>query len=317
MTISPLHIAHLAIAQPFILAPLAGYTDLPFRRLCHEYGAGLCFSEMISCHGLVYQQQKTKDMTRISTHEGPVALQLFGADPEVMGQATALLAKSPAAIIDINMGCPVRKVIKKGAGAALMKTPKLAARIIRAVVDNTDKPVTVKFRTGWNHHMITAPDFALMAQDAGAAAVTIHARTWTDGFSGEVDYHVLTTVKQRLTIPVIGNGDVQSYDAGLRLMQETGCDGVMIGRAALGNPWIFQGQEPMPTLRSRLQALQRHLEIIADEGQGERLLGKIKNHAGKYVKAVPRGAALRNQIYQQSSFAALRNFINQTLQPLT
>ena len=307
------NIGSITIEHPFILAPLAGYTDMPFRLLCHEYGAGLCYSEMISCHGLVYQQQKTNDMIRISADEGPVALQLFGAEPDIMGQAAAILDSSTAAMIDINMGCPVRKVIKKGAGAALMKSPKLAAEIIRAVVKNTSKPVTVKFRTGWNHHMITAPDFAMMAEDAGAAAVAIHARTWTDGFSGEVDYDVVATAKKKLHIPVIGNGDIHMYDDGLRIMNETGCDGVMIGRAALGNPWIFRDDEPIPTLKLRLIALQRHLHFIALSGQGDRLLGKTKNHAGKYVKGVHSGAALRNKIYQHTSFNDLQSFIDKEL----
>ncbi|MEN8139900.1 MAG: tRNA dihydrouridine synthase DusB [Thermodesulfobacteriota bacterium] len=313
MSLSPLRIGPLTIDHPFILAPLAGYTDLPFRLLCHQYGAGLCYSEMISCHGLVYNQEKTREMTRVDVAEGPVALQLFGAEPEVMAQAAAILAPSKAAIIDINMGCPVRKVIKKGAGAALMKQPRLARTIIEAVVKEGKKPVTVKFRTGWNHHSINAPEFAQMAEDAGAAAVAIHARTWTDGFSGEVDYQVLSQAKAKVTIPVIANGDILSYEEGLQVMAETGCDGVMIGRGALGRPWIFSGNEPIPSLRGRLTALQRHLELIAIHSEAERLLGKVKNHAGKYLKGVARGAVLRHRIYEQKDFSGLQNLVDQEL----
>lgn len=311
-----LTIGSLTIEHPYILAPLAGYTDLPFRRLCHEFGAGLCYSEMISCHGLVYQQQKTKDMIKIDPQEGPVVLQLFGAEVDFMAKAAALLDTTRAAAIDINMGCPVRKVIKKGAGAALMKQPRLASAIIEAVTANTSKPVTVKFRTGWNHHSITAVEFAQMAQESGASALAIHARTWSDGFSGEVDYDILAQVKAKVTIPVIGNGDILSYEQGQQLMNQTGCDGVMIGRAALGNPFIFKAQQAPASLKRRLLALRRHLELIHTTGMGERLLGKIKNHAGKYVKGVMRGAQLRNTLYQQQSFAGLCQFVESELQKL-
>lgn len=304
-------IGQVQINHPFILAPLAGYTDLPFRILCKEYGAGLVYTEMISCHGLVRQQYKTMNMTATSASEAPVALQLFGAEADVMGEAAAMLNKEPFDIIDINMGCPVRKVIKKGAGSALMRTPNLARDIIEQVAGNSDKPVTVKIRTGWDHNTITAPEFAIMAQEAGASAVAIHARTWTDGFSGEVDYSIITRLKENLTIPVIGNGDIHCHEEGLKLMENTGCDGVMIGRSALGAPWIFSDTVNIePSLKYRLKATKRYLELVGQYQPVERMLGKIKNHTGKYFKGVHDGSSIRQNIMTQESFDQLTGYIN-------
>ncbi|MBI5557924.1 MAG: tRNA dihydrouridine synthase DusB [Deltaproteobacteria bacterium] len=314
MKIKPLQIGSLIIDNPFVLAPLAGYTDLPFRLLCREYGAGLVFSEMISCHGLSYHQQKTCDMLKSTPQERPVAIQLFGSEPAVMGKAAALISREPIDCIDLNMGCPVKKVTKKGAGAALMKSPELAAGIIRAVCANTDKPVTVKFRSGWTHQSKNAPEFAQMAEEAGASAVTIHARTWSDGFSGTVDWDIIAAVKRKISIPVIGNGDILSYEQGLAMMEKTGCDGVMIGRATLGNPWIFQQEKPSPDPRIRLIALKRHLQLIADFCDPQWALSKIRSHAGKYFKGLPHGASIRNDIYQATEFSQVRELVDMLLQ---
>lgn len=311
MQTSSFSIGSVTIEHPFILAPLAGYTDLPFRILCREYGAGLVYTEMISCHGLVRKQYKTMNMTATAPSETPVSLQLFGAEAEVMGEAAAILNGEPVDIIDINMGCPVRKVIKKGAGSALMRTPEIARDVIEQVVANTDKPVTVKIRTGWDHNSITAPQFAQMAEEAGASAVAIHARTWTDGFSGEVDYSVIKTLKDQLTIPVIGNGDIHCYEDGINLMKETGCDGVMIGRSALGAPWIFSDSVNIePSLRYRLKAAGRYLELVNEYQPVERMLGKIKNHTGKYFKGVHDGSSIRQAIMAQSTFTGLTSYVS-------
>ncbi|MEW6518779.1 MAG: tRNA dihydrouridine synthase DusB [Thermodesulfobacteriota bacterium] len=316
MKIKPLQIADLTIENPFFLAPLAGYTDLPFRLLCREYGAGLVFSEMISSHGLLYDQQKTWDMTRTTPAERPVAMQLFGSEPDIMGRAAAMLSRLPIDCIDINMGCPVKKVTKKGAGAALMKSPALAARIIRQVCANTTRPVTVKFRSGWTRQSINAPEFARMAEEAGAAALTIHARTWSDGFSGTVDWEVIARCKEAIRIPLIGNGDINSYEQGLAMMKETGCDGVMIGRGCLGRPWIFAPHHPAETPLLRLTALKRHLELIEQFCPPQWALGKIRNHAGRYFKAMRHGAEIRHSIYQAGSFAELRQMVDKLLEGL-
>jgi nifR3 family TIM-barrel protein len=301
-----MRIGTVHLANPFILAPLAGYTDLPFRLLCREYGAACCFSEMISCHGLTYRQQKTLDMLATRPEERPVAIQLFGAEPTHMGRAAAMVSSHAIDLIDINMGCPVKKVVKKGAGSALMKQPGLAREIIRQVVANTDRPVTVKIRTGWTHDTINAPEFARMAEEAGAAAITVHGRTWSDGFSGTVDWGVIARVKEAVSVPVIGNGDLTSYADGLAMMAATGCDGVMIGRAALGAPWIFSPVPCEVTMALRTQALRRHLLLIEQFRPAERMLGHLKSAACHYFKGAPGGAAMRQQIFAAPSFAALQ-----------
>jgi tRNA-dihydrouridine synthase B len=297
-----LQIKSLHLESPLILAPLAGYTDLAFRLLCRQFGAGLCYTEMISCHGLVYQKEKTQLLTRTVPEERPVALQLFGADPIIMGEAAALVSDMPVDIIDINMGCPVRKVTKKGAGAALMKDAYLAATIISEVCNNTNLPVTVKIRTGWNHDSIVAPDFAKMAEDNGASAIAVHGRTWSQGFVGQVDWQTIARVKKNVAIPVIGNGDVNTYQEALQFMDNTGCDGIMIGRAALGNPWVFSPEGIPTSLAKRMAGLKRHLELIQEFSNTDKILPKIKTQAGQYFKGIAGGSAIRMQIYQAGSF---------------
>ncbi|MCF6291399.1 MAG: tRNA dihydrouridine synthase DusB [Desulfobacterales bacterium] len=298
-------IGDLSLGSPFVLAPLAGYTDLPFRLLCREYGAGLCFSEMISCHGLVFGQKNTLAMLATVEAERPVAFQLFGAEPEIMGKAAAILSDLPIDMIDINMGCPVKKVTRKGAGAALMRNPKLAAKIISAVRANSRLPISVKIRSGCNESMKTAPDFARMAEDAGARLVTIHGRTWSQGFSGRADWRIIAAVKQAVSIPVIGNGDIHCRQDGLAMIEQTGCDGVMVGRAALGNPWIFSSRDRPDTLSLRLSGLHRHLELAARYLDVDRKLAGLKNHAGRYLKEIPKSAGMRRRIYGARSFAEL------------
>ena len=257
---------------------------------------------MISCHGLVYQKEKTQLLTRTVPEERPVALQLFGADPIIMGEAAALVSDMPVDIIDINMGCPVRKVTKIGAGAALMKDAYLAATIISEVCNNTNLPVTVKIRTGWNHDSTVAPDFAKMAEDSGASAIAVHGRTWSQGFVGQVDWQTIARVKKNVAIPVIGNGDVNSYQEALQFMDNTGCDGIMIGRAALGNPWVFSPEGIPTSLAKRMAGLKRHLELIQEFSNTDKILPKIKNQAGRYFKGIAGGSAIRMQIYQAESF---------------
>jgi tRNA-dihydrouridine synthase B len=305
-----LQIAHLTLDSPFILAPLAGYTDLPFRRLCREFGAGMVVSEMISCHGLVYGQAKTLAMLASNPEERPVSFQLFGADPEIMGKAAALLNTFHPDSIDINMGCPVKKVTKRGAGAALMQDPQLAEAIIRSVIQNSTVPVTVKTRIGVDSHNISAVSFARMAEDAGAAAITVHGRTWAQGFTGTADWDVIAQVKEAVTLPVIGNGDIHSHAQGLEMIRLTGCDGIMIGRAALGNPWVFSPGGKPDELSLLLDGVFRHLELIEESLPTDHMPGCIKNHLGRYFKALPESARYRKMIYDAKDLADLRQVLS-------
>jgi len=302
-----LQIKSLQLKNPLILAPLAGYTDLPFRLLCRRFGASLCYTEMISCHGLVHGKKNTLQMTQTVPEERPVALQLFGAAADTMGEAAAIVSAMDVDIIDINMGCPVRKVVKKGAGAALMQNPKLAADIISQVCKNTSLPVTVKIRTGWSHDAITAPAFAKMAEENGASAIAVHGRTWAQGFGGPVDWQTIARVKDTVSIPVIGNGDITSYQEAFGFLAESGCDGVMIGRGALGNPWVFTPGGAPTSLAKRMEGLAQHLQLIQIYCDPDRILARIKNHAGRYFKGIAGGSSMRREIYGVPSFAALLN----------
>lgn len=308
-----MNIGSVAFDNPFILAPLAGYTDLPFRLVCREAGAALTVSEMISCHGLIYGQKQTLAMLKTVPEERPWSVQLFGSEPESMGQAAALVSALPVDIIDINMGCPVPKVVKKGSGSALMKPENLgrAEAIIRAVVGKTMLPVTVKFRSGWNDASIIAPDFARMCEAAGAAAVTIHARTWAQQFGGKADRQVITAVKRAVSIPVIGNGDILRYEDGLEMMRETGCDAVMIGRGALGNPWVFQHSGIPATLAGRLPVIRRYLELAEQHLDTAHLLFRIKNHICRFFSGLQGAAAIRQEIISCSSLAEVEAILRE------
>lgn len=304
-----LHIGPVHLSSALLLAPLAGYTDLPYRLLCKENGAGLCCSEMISCHGLLYAQKNTFELLATVPEERPFAVQLFGSEPELMGQAAAIVSTLPVDLIDINMGCPVRKVIKKGCGAALMKEPERAAAIIRAVCANTSLPVTVKFRSGWTEESINAPDFARMAEGAGAAALTIHGRTWSQGFGGLASRQVITAVKAAVSIPVIGNGDIHSYEDGLAMMAETGCDGVMVGRGALGNPWLFSPSGKPAMLQARMHVIERYLHLAEQFLPLEKVLFKLKNHTAKFLGGINGASSLRHALYACATIDDVRQLL--------
>lgn len=310
MKAPPLKIGSVILPNNLILAPLAGYGDLPFRLLCRDFGAGMCVSEMISCHGLFHRQQKTLTMLRTVDKERPVSFQLFGSDADIMGEAAVILDSFKPDIIDINMGCPVRKVTKRGAGAALMTDMDKAREIIRAVVSGCSCPVTVKIRSGPDSRTINAPLFAKMAEDNGISAVAVHGRTWTQAFSGTSDWKVVAALKETVSIPVIGNGDITSAEEAYKKIAETGCDGVMIGRAALGNPWVFdpKGRPERPEIIA--SAALQHMEYIEEFcEESVSKLGAIKNHLGKYFKGFRGSSTLRREIYAAGEWLMLKTLV--------
>ncbi|MDR3088633.1 MAG: tRNA dihydrouridine synthase DusB [Desulfobulbaceae bacterium] len=294
--------APFSLTSPLALAPLAGYSDAPFRLLCRRLGAGLCVSEMISAHAIVHGQRKTLEMLDFSEEERPVSLQLFGADPGVMAEAAAMVGALSPDFIDLNMGCPVKKVTKKGAGAALMANPTLAEDIIRRVCRATPIAVTVKIRAGVNATHITAVDFAKMAEAQGAKMVAAHGRTWAQGFSGLADWSVVAAVKKALTIPVIGNGDIASRDQAFQRLAESGCDAVMIGRAALKNPFIFRefGHAPLAEI---VDFALRHLDLALRRGQN---IAPLRTRLAAYFHDFRGSGEIRRQLVSRATAVELR-----------
>ncbi|MGI6037556.1 MAG: tRNA dihydrouridine synthase DusB [Limnochordia bacterium] len=297
------------IPKDFILAPMAGITDSTFRRLAKECGCGLVYSEMVSAKGLTYDNERSRELLSFTPEERPIALQIFGSEPEVMVQAARIVASYEPDFIDINMGCPTPKIVKNGDGAALLRQPQLAYRIMSEVAAGVDIPVLVKIRKGWDEDSVNALEIARLAQRAGIAAVAIHGRTREQFYGGRADWQIIREVKEALTIPVIGNGDVGSWEEGLAMQEATGCDGVMIGRGALGNPWIFQGKTP--SAEERLAMLRRHLKMLVAAKGEERGVKEARKHVGWYVKGLTRGTILRQRVNQIGTFAELDGAIRE------
>ena len=300
-------IGNVVLANPSVLAPMAGVTDLAFRLLAKEMGCGLVCSEMVSAKGLLHDNCRTKELLRIDPRERPTAIQLFGSVPAELAEAARRVEENGADIIDFNMGCPTPKIVKNGEGAALLRTPELAASILKAMVKAVQAPVTVKIRAGWDQGSINAPEFAKMAEQAGVKAIAVHGRTREQFYSGRADWNVIQKVKAAVRIPVIGNGDVRVVQDAERMLQETGCDGVMVGRAACGNIWIFrQIAEYLkngeilsdPSVTERMATLIRHLDMLIELKGLHTAIREMRRHAACYVKGFPGAAELRTHFNQ-------------------
>jgi len=303
-----LTIGNLELKGNIFLAPMAGVTDLPFRLLCKEQGASLVYTEMVSAKALHYNDKETCGLLETHPDERPVAVQIFGSEPEIMAEAAEKLShREEFALIDINMGCPAPKIVKNFEGSALMRNPELVRKIVREVVRASKKPVTVKIRKGWTESEVNAVKIALICEEEGAMAVTVHGRTREQFYSGNTDLNVIKEVKESLTIPVIGNGDIRSPEDAERMMQFTGCDGVMVGRGAQGNPWIFKrineyyshGRYDKSIDKIQLlETILRHYALM-EEYKGERMaLLEMRKHVGWYLHGLPGSAHIRAQIFR-------------------
>ena len=315
-----LKIGSVTLDNNILLAPMAGVTDLPFRLLCREQGVGLVCMEMISAKAILYKNKNTESLLTIHPQEGPVSLQLFGSDPKILSEMAKRIEERPFAILDINMGCPVPKVVGNGEGSALMKQPKLVEEIVTAVVKAVRKPVTVKIRKGFNDTCVNAVEIARIAEGCGAAAVMIHGRTREQYYTGEADWEIIADVKDKLSIPVIGNGDVTDGVSAAAILQQTGCDGVMVGRAARGNPWIFRQIAAYlqngtvlarPEKEEIRETILRHAGLQL-EYKGEYTgIREMRKHVSWYTAGMPDSARLRRSVNMVESFAQLEELVRE------
>ena len=291
-----LKIGTVELENPYILAPMAGVTDLPFRLLCKEQGAGLLCMEMVSAKAIQYNNKNTKALLEIHPEELPVSLQLFGSDPDVISEIAKRIEELPFSILDINMGCPVPKIVKNGEGSALMKNPKLVYEIVRKTARAIQKPVTVKIRKGFDDTCINAVEIAKIIEDAGGKAVAVHGRTREQGYAGTANWEAVRQAKQVVSIPVIGNGDVKSKAEAEERIRETGCDAVMVGRAAMGNPWIFA--DKAPTAEEQYAVVQRHIDLeVALRGETF-AVPFLRKLMAAYIHSAPGAAKARASINQ-------------------
>lgn len=313
-TIKQLQIGNVTLKNNLILAPMAGVTDLPFRLLCKEQGAGLLCMEMVSAKAILYKNKNTEELLTIDPRENPVSLQLFGSDPDIISEIAKQIEDRPFDILDINMGCPVPKVVNNGDGSALMKNPLLAGEIIEKTVRAIKKPVTVKIRKGFDEDHVNAVEMAHIAEESGAAAVAVHGRTREQFYSGRADWDIIRQVKERVSIPVIGNGDLLTAEDVIAMERQTGCDGFMIARGAEGNPWIFRQilhyfetgeQLPKPDFSEMTEMLLRHAKMQL-EFKGEYTgIREIRKHAAWYTAGYKNSSRLRGRINEVENYEQL------------
>ena len=314
-----MRIGNVTLENNLILAPMAGVTDLPFRLLCKEQGAGLLCMEMVSAKAIYYNNKNTEALMEIDERELPVSLQLFGSDADIMSEMAKRIEERPFAILDLNMGCPVPKVAGNGEGSALMKNPQLVREIVSKVVRAIEKPVTVKIRKGFDEEHVNAVEIAKIIEDCGAAAVAVHGRTREQYYSGKADWDIIRQVKEAVSIPVIGNGDVTGPESAKKMMEETGVDGIMIGRACRGNPWIFKqineylktGVIPeKPSIEEVREMMLRHARMQL-ECKGEYTgIREMRKHVAWYTAGYPNSAKLRAKINEVETFEELTELLN-------
>ncbi len=303
MYLKELKIGNVVLKNNLILAPMAGVTNLPFRIICEKFGPGMVCTEMASSKAMFHNDQKTKRLLNTEGEKRPISFQIFGSDEETMGYSAKVLSKS-ADIIDINMGCPAPKVVKNGDGSKLLLDLEQARKVMEAVVKNSEVPVTVKIRKGWDKEHIVAKEVAKMAEEVGISAITIHGRTRSEFYSGKADWEIIKEIKQSVNIPVIGNGDVVDEETAYQMFEQTGVDGIMIGRGTFGNPWIFRnikhfletGEKLLsPTNEEKLEIMKQHIELAVEE-KGEIAVKELRKHIAWYTKNLKNSSEFRNSI---------------------
>lgn len=315
-------IGNVNIENNLVLAPMAGVTDLPFRILCREQGCGLLYTEMVSAKAVLYNNKNTEALLEVEPEENPISLQLFGSDPQIMADMAKRLEERPFDIFDINMGCPVPKIVNNGEGSALMKNPLLVGQIVEAMAKAVKKPVTVKIRKGFNDDMINAPEIAHIVEESGGAAVAVHGRTREQFYTGKADWDIIRQVVERVNIPVIGNGDVCSAEDVLAMEQQTGCEAVMIGRGARGNPWIFSRINeyrrtgvlpPKPDVTEIKRMIKKHAQLQL-RYKGEYLgIREMRKHVAWYTTGLKDSAALRNEVNLTESMDELFELLDKKM----